>query len=142
MIDTSKIAQLYYRYEKRSNEELKNFLGPIILLEKNGDKFYALTIKSKEKILKSPRGYAINWGDLAKEENPIENYTIYKTVTFLVKSSSRFCLKADIGEVVDQLSFDDFHVSGIKGICVNKDEYKLLEGTQGEHFLMTATLFK
>lgn len=141
MCDTTKIAQLYYRYEKRSNEELKNFLGPIILLEKNEDKFYALTIKSKEKILKSPRGYAINWGDLSKEENPIENYTIYKTITFLVKSSSRFCLKADIGEVVDQLEFDDFHCSEIKGICVNKD-YKALEGTEGEHFLMTATLFK
>jgi len=142
MIDTTKIAQLYYRYKQRKDDELKKFASRIVWLKKKDDKYYAFDEKSKKELVSKLRSFSINFGDLKTEEAPVENLVEYKTITFLVQSSSRFFLKADIGEVIDQLDFDDFHCPSFKAICVNGDEYKGLDGTEGEHFLMTATLFK
>lgn len=60
-------------------------------------------------------------------------------VTYLVKSSSRFFVKQDIGEVLDQLGWEYMLDEKIKAICLN-DEYESLPDTGGEHFLMTVTL--
>lgn len=142
MVDSTKIAQAYYRYKQRKNDELKSFASQMVWLKKKDGKHYSFNEKSKEKLVKELRGYSINFGSLKTEENPVENLVEYKTITFLVQSSSRFFLKADIGEVIDQLDFNDFHCPEFKAICVNDDDYELLDGTEGEHFLMTATLFK
>lgn len=142
-MDKTKIAQLYYRYKQRTDKEAKQFLEGIMLLQGKNGKFYSLNTKSKKDILNNIRTLSINFSsELKTNVLPQKKLVEYKKITFLVKSSSRFFLKADIGEVIDQLDFDDFHCPEFKAICVNGDEYELLEGTEGEHFLMTATLYK
>jgi hypothetical protein len=64
---------------------------------------------------------------------------IWKEVTYLVKPSSRFFLKPDIGEIFDAIAWDDLHTDKLKGIeFIN--EYETIPYTDGEHFLMKANL--
>jgi hypothetical protein len=48
-------------------------------------------------------------------------------------------LKADIGEILDPMDIVDLYDKNMKYICIN-GAADSLEGTEGEHFLMTATL--
>ena len=70
----------------------------------------------------------------------LENLIEYKKIPFLVKSTSRFFLKPDIGEVFDAIPLVDIR-RGLRAICVGED-YETLPGTDGEHFVMYATLFQ
>lgn len=146
------VASLYFRYKKTSDADIKEHLEKIRLvrLKHNGAgtpfDYYPLTKEAQDKIAHNPRGVAFRFNDHPTETEPMTGLTIHKEVTFLVKSSSRFFLKDDIGEVFDQIDFTEFiseipNTPKFKAIAV-KDGYEELAGTDGEHFLMTALLLK
>lgn len=144
-IDTSIIPQLYYRYKKVSDDDIKKYLTKIRIVKREHDGadsifgyYYPLNNKSIKKISDKPREVSLTFDATDMDKKPIDGLTEYKTITYLVKSSSRFFLKPDIGEIFDQIDRIDLAYK-VKAICFNEG-YKSLDGTDGEHFLMTATL--
>lgn len=145
------ISGLYYRYGKRSDENIKDYLTRYkIVIEKNngvGTKhgYYpladsAITIIS-EKLRKI--GFNMDEETMLTEDQPIENLTEWKTFKYLVKSTSRFSLKVDIGEIFDQIHWEDlFYKNTFKAILFSTDNYTELPDTEGEHFILTAKLLK
>lgn len=101
--------------------------------------YYPLSPANIEKLMKNPRGHSLTFDCTETTNEPILNLIEYKVIEFLVKSTSRFFLKPDIGEVFDQIDFRDLLTDKIKAICV-EDEYLTLEGTEGEHYIMRAIL--
>jgi hypothetical protein len=140
------VAQLYYRYKKTPDKEIREKLETtkLVVLKHGGPGtvfgYYPLTEAAQQKIAASPRTVPFNYGSHDTEKTPLEGLKEYKKIPFLVKSSSRFFLKDDIGEVFDQISFDDRYTD-FRAIAVT-DEYEELAGTEGEHFVKYAILFK
>jgi len=142
------ISGLYYRYKRCSDDEIKNVLKKVKIVKKaeigrsNSFAYYPLNKKSMKKIMDKPRNVSLTFDATETTTKAIKGLEVLQEVTFLVKSTSRFFLKPDIGELIDQIPWEqligspDFHA-----ICINED-YETLEETDGEHFLMTATLLK
>jgi hypothetical protein len=144
--NTMPITGLYYRYKSASNDTIRDVLKRVKIITKGNieiDKisgYYPLTDKAIKKIAKEPRKISLTFLDKTEiSDECIKGLKHKKTITFLVKSSSRFFLKPDIGEVIDQIERDDLFDADLKAICLN-EEYELLDATEGEHFLMTAML--
>jgi len=143
--ETPPISQLYYRYKKVSDEDLRKYLKRIKIVkqERKGVNsvygYYPLTTVSLTKLIKGLRRKSLTFDVTETANKPLTNLKEYKTITYLVKSSSRFFLKPDIGEIFDQIDYYDLLGDKIKAICFNEG-YQTLDGTDGEHFLMTATL--
>jgi hypothetical protein len=145
MEETISLSRLYYRYKKISDDEIRKNLQTIRLvrLENKGvgtlHGYYPLSKKSIDKIIKKPRNVSLTFDAHETAKTPIKNLVEYKKITFLVKSSSRFFLKPDVGEIFDQIPMEEMWGNILKAICIN-EEYETLDGTEGEHFLMTASL--
>jgi len=141
------LSGLYYKYGKSTDEDIRKFLShaKIVVLENKGvgtvHGYYPLNEEAMKKVLEKPRNVSLTFDATKTEEKLVEGLREYKDIMFLVKSSSRFFLKPDIGEVIDQIDFHDKFGDTIKGIRL-KDGYTTLPATEGEHFLMIATLFK
>ncbi|MDD5648855.1 MAG: hypothetical protein PHF86_00315 [Candidatus Nanoarchaeia archaeon] len=139
------IQGLYYRYEKTDDLNIRKVLSDIKLVKlenKLGKKgYYPLNEKTLKEIIKDPRSISPNFQSDNTEETPIEGLSVYKEITYLVKSSSRFFYKPDIGEIIDQIPYEDLWGSEIKAICIS-GKHELLEDTDGEHFLAKATLLQ
>jgi len=141
------ISGLYYRYKKVSDEKIQNLLTKIKIVKKEhkgvGSTFgyYPLNKESIKKISAKPRNVSLTFDATETENKPIEDLLESLTITFLVKSTSRFFLKPDVGEIFDQIKYDDLNDVRLKAICLNEG-YETLDDTEGEHFLMTATLLK
>lgn len=139
------IQGLYYRYKNTSDDDIRKYLKKIkiVKLENKGVGsvfgYYPLNKKSIDKISKKPRNVSLTFDATDTDDKPLKNLTEFKTVTYLVQSTSRFFLKPDIGEIFDQIEWRD--LDDIKAICFNTDS-ETLDDTQGEHFLMTVTLLK
>lgn len=140
------IAKLYYRYKRTSDKEIQDRLKKVrlVVLKHDGPGttfgYYPLTKNAQAKIAEKPRSIAFRYGNHETEKKPLESLVEYKRIPFLVKSSSRFFLKDDIGEVFDQMDIHDLYTD-FKAIAVT-EEYQELAGTEGEHFIKTAILFK
>ena len=140
------IPGLYYKYKNRSDEEIQKYLERvnIVIAQHKGIGtefgYYPLNKKSMDKIIKEPRRVSLSFDATETSKTPIKDLKEYKKIKYLVKSSSRFFLKPDIGEIIDQLVYDDYLNSDIKAICFDPKDYETLPGTDGEHFIMTATL--
>jgi hypothetical protein len=140
------ISGLYYRYKKVENKDIKEYLEHIKLCRVD-DKgigtihgYYPISQESLEKIKKNPRGTSLTFDAHETGEQPLTGLTKYKDIVFLVKSTSRFFLKPDVGEIFDQINYHDlWDYKFIKAICLNEG-FDTLPDTEGEHFLMTATL--
>lgn len=141
-----KLPGLYYNYKRRTNEEIFKYLDKVKIVKAQhkgiGTQFgyYPLDEEAMNKIFKSPRGKSLSFDATTTSDEPMLELKEYKKLYYLVKSSSRFFLKPDIGEIIDQIKFDDYHSSEIKAIVFDPDSYQVIEGTQGEHFVMIATL--
>jgi hypothetical protein len=142
------ISQLYYNYKKTSDDDIRKFLKKVKIVV-DEDKgvgtvrgYYPLSKKSMKKIIGKPRNNSLTFDVTETMKRPVKKLKFYKDVYFLVKSSSRFFLKPDIGEVFDQLDFLDQHDLGTKIIAIRIDNgYETLPGTDGEHFIMIANLY-
>lgn len=101
-------------------------------------KIYPITEGLLMDVKEKPRNVSVQFSGKIQNQ-AIDGMKEYKKITYLVKSSSRFFLKPDIGEVFDQIHFEDLWGDGIKAICIEEGELLLLV-TEGEHFIMQATL--
>lgn len=128
------ITKLYYNYGKTPDSKILDILNKIELI--NNGLYLAHNQQSAIKI--APRGVSILYDRPTGERIFLPMYD-KKIITYLVKSSSRFTLKPDIGEIIDQIEINDLYNSKFFGIMFDS-KYKILPETEGEHFLMKATL--
>lgn len=143
------ISGLYYRYGKVSDEKLRDYLTRYkIVIEKNNGVgtlhgYYPLADSAIAIISEKLRKIGFNMDEetIKTEDQPIDGLTEWKTIKYLVKSTSRFTLKVDIGEIFDQINFEDlFYNNTFKAILFSTNDYTELPDTQGEHFILTAKL--
>lgn len=135
------IAQLYYNYKRTSDEKIDSFLKNKKIFVAKNQQYLELTTESVQKLIEKKRKVSLTFNVTGVK--PDHNTTIkpWKEFCYLVKSTSRFFLKPDIGEILDQIPREDLYDVDLTGILFI-NEHELLEGTQGEHFLMKAMLLK
>lgn len=141
------ITGLYYRYNKTSDENIRDYLTryKIVILKGVGPSYgyYALNDESIGKLSSRLRGISLNFDATETEKEPIEGLTEWKTVKYLVKSTSRFFVKADIGEIFDQIHWEDlFYKNTFKAILFDPTNHETVPDTQGEHFIMSVKLLR
>lgn len=140
------ISGLYYRYKKTSDDDIRKHLSniKIVVLQNKGvgtvQGYYPLSKASMDKILEKPRNISLSFDTTETEDNCIENLKEYKTIRYLVKSTSCFFLKPDVGEIFDQIHYRDLMDSKIKAIQYLSSPLDMLDDTDGEHFILEAKL--
>jgi hypothetical protein len=141
----STLARLYYRYGKTSNNDIREYLKhiKIVKMEKHAGgtvtKYYPLNTKSMKDIKANPRNISLTFDASEITPRAIAGLKVYKTVTYLCKSTSRFFLKPDIGEIFDAIDFHDLYGDKFDAICFSTN-YETLPNTDGEHHIMEAIL--
>ncbi len=145
---TEQICRLYYGYKQTSKEKIleKLNLVKIVVLENKGvdtiHGYYQLSEEAMAKIVSDPRGQSLTFDACTTSDNLMPGLVVAKECLFLVKSTSRFFLKPDIGEVIDAINYHDWRTHNIVALCVVKGSHEELPGTDGEHFLMTVQLLE
>lgn len=140
------ISGLYYNYKKISDEDIRKYLEKIdiVIAQNKGigtmQGYYPLSEYSMAKIMEKPRNVSLSFDATETSDICHLNLEVYKTIKYLVKSTSRFFLKPDIGEIFDQIPFRDLLTDKIKAIEYLDGEYVTLPNTQGEHFILEANL--
>jgi len=129
--------KLYENYKSTTDETIKRHLKRIKLLKREGDKFYEYNTDSIKKILKKTRGVSLGFESKNTIEYEMKHMIEVKEINYLCKSSSRFFLKPDIGEIFDQI--DETQLNRINGIAFNQD-YEGPINNEQDHFIMKAWL--
>lgn len=140
--DFSKLSGMYYRYKKTSDEDIAKHLKTIKIVIQKGDSYYALNHDAMQRISEKPRNLSLSFDMMSDFDQLKCNLVVFKEILYLVKSSSRFFLKPDIGEIFDQIYHIDFYHDKFNAICYYPESHQLLDGTDGEHFIMPASLLK
>lgn len=139
------LSGLYYRYKKIEDKEIRKQLEGIKIVKREKHaggqitKYYPLSKESMKKIKKKPRNVSLTFDAEKVSLRAINGLKPLKIITYLCKSTSRFFLKPDIGEIFDQINFLDLMGDKIDAICF-LDGYETLPDTDGEHHLMEAIL--
>jgi len=139
-------TELYDRYGKTSDDDIREHLSNIyIVLETNKGigtmhGYYPLSDDIMSKIIERPRNASLSFDNLVTSDKPLLNLKVYKTIKYLVKSSSRFFLKPDIGEIFDQIDTDDLIEGKIQCIVFDNSNYLSIDDTGGEDFILKAKL--
>jgi len=137
-LEEDKLDEMYKRYKSRTDDEIRELLKRIMIVDNKAGKYYQLTDDLLKKVINKPRGYSPVF-DPCTKKFPVKGLEPIKEITYLVKSSSRFFFKPDIGEIFDQL--DDCDLKGVSAISIS-GTYALIDGTDGEHYTMEATLLR
>ena len=132
------------RYKSVSVERIQELLEkiqPVMLGHKGVGTmygYYRLMPEMLAKLKENPRGisYQFNSEELGEYAPDL---VWHKKIFFYVKSSSRFFLKPDIGEVFDQMSQED--IEQTDAICIVRDSQSTVN-EEGDHFVMSAILLK
>jgi hypothetical protein len=127
---------LYERYKSKNLKQIRKYLKNIKIVEKKNDNYYSISDNDMKDILEKPRNVSFTFNIHSLIDVEL-NLTILKTIPFLVKSSTRFFLKPDIGEVFDQIDEND--INQTSAIYVDSNNYKIIN-SEGDHFLMEAVL--
>ena len=139
------VAGLYYRYKKVSDQDIREHLDRTKIVHRKVisgiEGLYPLTDKMIDLIKKNPRGKSLTFDATILDATPILGLTFYKEINYLVKSSSRFFLKPDIGEIFDQIGFGDLMCKGTIKAIEFINECDTIPETEDEHFIMKANLF-
>lgn len=141
--DAPDMEKLYENYGRTTDEEIRELLKRIILVcltsRGVGSKYgyYAFAEEGMAKILEKPRNVSHTW-DPKPGEYVKERLREFKRLPFLVKSSSRFFLKPDIGEVFDAMDDDD--KKRTKAICTLTDS--VCVNGEGDYFICIAVLLE
>ena len=129
--------KLYKNYKSASDVKIRKHLDRIRILKKDGDKFYEYTPEAIKKAYEKPRNVSLSFEGSNTTEFEMKHMIEVKEITYLCKSSSRFFLKPDIGEIFDQIN--ETELNRINGIAFNQD-YKGPINDEGDHFIMKAWL--
>lgn len=134
---------LYNNYGKTSDEEIADLLSriaPVIETHKGpGTVFglYEISAEQMEEVKASPRSLSFastsHLGKLRDDLNP------FLRISVLVKSPSLFALLPDIGEVFDQMT--DEEKTKARAVKIDMDNITLIQGTDGQHFVLDCTLY-
>lgn len=127
---------LYKKYKSKNLDQIRNYLKTIKIVDKVNNKYCPICDEKMEKILQKPRNISFTFDSQFNEDIELE-FTVFKTIPFLVKSSSRFFLKPDIGEVFDQI--DESDINRISAIYVDSENNQVIN-SEGDHFLMEVVL--
>lgn len=143
------VSQFYYKYKTATDEEILNVLDKVKIVVKkhNGEGtiygYYPLDNKAIDKLKEKLRKVSLTFDATSTDNEPISDLVEYKSIEFLCKCPSRFFLKPDIGEVVDQIHFRDMLNGEPSFDAIHVLEgHRTLPGTQEEHHLMRAVLLK
>ena len=128
---------LYEKYNSKDLEQIRHYLKTIKIVERINNNYYSISGDHMRKISEKPRNISFTFDSPHTINNEELKLSIIKTIPFLVKSSSRFFLKADIGEVFDQIDEND--INKISAIYVDSENYQVIN-SEGDHFLMEAVL--
>lgn len=146
-IDKFYISRLYYRYGKTSDENIRKYLEKI-KIAKEKDKgidtiqgYYPLSEESMAKIKEKPRSVSLTSTTIETSNEILVGLKPWKDIIYLVKSTSSFFFRPDVGEILDQIHFRDLHDGKIKGIVFNPKPQVIIS-TGYEDFLMRATLMR
>jgi hypothetical protein len=131
-------TKLYENYGRTSDDTIKRHLKRIKLLKRDGDKFYEYTTESIQKVLDKPRNISLGFESDNTIEYEMKHMIEVKEISYLCKSSSRFFLKPDIGEIFDQI--EESELNRINGIAFNQDTQGGPINEDYDHFIMTAWL--
>lgn len=127
---------LYKNYGRTRNENIRKYLKNIKIVLKEGDNYFEINDNLFQKIKNNPRGISFTFSSEKPKEKSLSLF-IFNEIDVLVKSSSRFFLKPDIGEIFDQMNED--LINKTYAIYLNTENYQIInEGM--DHFLMSATL--
>lgn len=146
-ITIEEVIKLYYRYRSSDDQKIQNFLDHVKLIKFTNkgsgtiQGYYELCGESVESLKNKPKTKSLTF-DLFDNYHIGElqsNLVFHSKLKFLVKSSSRFFYKPDIGEVVDQIHFTE--IGSIKAVNIDCSNYIPLPNTEGEHFICTVELF-
>lgn len=140
IIQSSDMNRLYYNYKRTTDEDIKELLTGIKIVQQHEGTYFELSEKSMDKVKARPRNCSLNFDAYNIDFNKKFKGESYGVLIFLVKSTSRFFLKADIGEIFDQMSRED--KMACKAIVFDPGRYINIDNTDGEHFLMEAILLK
>lgn len=147
-VEKKSVSGLYYRYKKSSDKDIEEFFKNIKLVryENKGpgtiQGYYPLTDEAMEKLMEKPRNLSpfFSESDFPTRDTPMNQLEEYMRFNVLVKSSSRFFLKPDIGELVDAVPFRERYDTKARAIILHNGSHELLPDTDGEHFVMEASL--
>lgn len=137
--------KLYASYGRTSDAEIISLLGRINIVRVThkgvGSEYgyYTIDDKTMEKILAKPRSVSHTWDHAPNKL--VRGLREFKSILFLVKSSSRFCLKPDIGEVFDAMSEED-KVRAVAIETLTEPAVVVPECSNADHFICTAILFE
>jgi hypothetical protein len=138
------MEEMLKKYGRTSTERIREVLErvkPVVMGNKGVGSihgYYGLSEEKLAELKKKPRkiAYTFSIGELGTYVPDLKEY---RTIDFYVKSSSRFFLKPDIGEVIDQMTEEDLK---------NTDAIHIVQGSErmanneGDHFVMTAVLLQ
>ena len=140
------LCRLYYNYKKTSDNDIANYLKRIKIVKREKHaggkitKYYPLNAKAMKKINAAPRRNSLTFDAIEVTTRAINGLEVYKTITYLCKSNSRFILKPDIGEIFDAINFHDLLRNDTFDAICFLDGYETLPNTDGEHHIMQAIL--
>lgn len=139
------LVGLYYGYKKTSDSEIQEYLEKIKIVKKEIHaggkitKYYSLNAKAIKKIKAKPRNVSLTFDATTVIQKAVSGLEEFKRIPYLCKSTSRFFLKPDIGEIFDAIDWRDLITNEFDAICFDNG-YETLPNTEGEHHLMYATL--
>jgi hypothetical protein len=142
------ITEMNANYGKTTDEQIRLYLTKIKLVKKEHKGinsvygYYPISDEFFEKIYCNPRKVSYNLDESPTQDTPVSNLVPFKSIPFICRSSSRFFLKADIGEVFDQIKPGFLEENKIKAIDISLSSYQGIDNTQGEHFLMSVVLLQ
>src|ERR1044072_3081210 len=142
------ITEMYANYGKTTDEQIRLYLTHIKLVKKDHKVintifgYYPISDEYFQKIYCNPRDVSYHWDENPTQDKPFIGLKPFKDIFFICKSSSRFFLRADIGEVFDQIEPGFLEENEIKAIDVTLSDYREIDDTEGEHFLMSITLLQ
>jgi hypothetical protein len=141
-LENVNIEKMYQRYKTVSDDEIRQYLQNIkvVRVSEDDNLIHTINPKSLKEILEEPRNRSLTFDAYNVSKEPVDGLRKLKDVYFVVKSSSRFFYKPDIGEIFDQIEKED--LPRIKAICFNTDDVVEIAGTSGEHFVARAILME
>lgn len=139
-----KMEKLKANHDRTSVERIREVLGrvkPVVMGNKGVGTlhgYYGLSEEKLAELKKEPRNisYTFNTGELGEYMPDLKEY---RTMEFYVKSSSRFFLKPDIGEVIDQMTEEDLKNTDAIHIVMGSHS---IANNEGDEFVMAAVLLK